>query len=50
MKLHKISSVILLIMILVAGCFIPHAAEHRGHRPGPCTNVEGCKPPGGGLP
>ncbi|KAM7465977.1 hypothetical protein LguiB_013539 [Lonicera macranthoides] len=55
MKLYKISSLILLIIILVAGYFIPYAASQRGRARGPlggstCTGVGGTNPCRGGLP
>ncbi|KAM7461930.1 hypothetical protein LguiA_030051 [Lonicera macranthoides] len=54
MKLFKISSLILLIIILFAGYFFPYVAPNRGPSmrkdTGPGTGVHGSKPPKGGIP
>ncbi|KAM7461935.1 hypothetical protein LguiA_030056 [Lonicera macranthoides] len=64
MKLFKISSLILLIIILFAGYFFPYVAPNRGYKipcappQGPVTlsrgpppyRVYGSKPPRGGIP
>ncbi|KAM7515119.1 hypothetical protein LguiA_004702 [Lonicera macranthoides] len=53
MMLHRISSLILLIIILAAGYMIPFAAPQEApltKANGPPRNVHGSKSPRGGIP